>query len=244
MFINDIHILFYFFIGILGLLVGQFLDWANIRLEEHKKVICKEFFKDYLPSFRINIKTAYPTALIYVALLYIFGWQFELLKFLILTPMFISVFVIDYRKQIIPNRLNLTIFEVGIVFAFIAGFQSMNIFVDRLLGMCAGAGIFFIITLIGGLIAGKEAMGFGDVKLMGALGIIFGLSDIIMIAVVSFLVGAIISITLLVSKKKKTDEYIPFGPFIIIASFVLIFIPSNWVMFALLKVFSLGLYKG
>ena len=244
MFINDIHILFYFFIGLLGLLVGQFLDWANVRLEEHKKVICKELFKEYLPYFKINIKTAYPTALIYIVLLYIFGWQVELLKYLILTPMFISVLVIDYRKQIIPNRLTLTIFEVGIVFAFIAGFESINIFVDRLLGMCAGAGIFLIITLIGGLIAGKEAMGFGDVKLMGALGIIFGLSNTIMIAVISFLIGAIISIALLVSKKKKTDEYIPFGPFIIIASFVLICVPSTIVMYVLLKVFSLGLYKG
>ena len=41
---------------------------------------------------------------------------------------------------------------------------------DKLLGLAIGGGIFLIITLIGGLIAGKEAMGFGDVKLMGASG--------------------------------------------------------------------------
>ena len=67
MFINDIHILFYFFIGLLGLLVGQFLDWANVRLEEHKKVICKELFKEYLPYFKINIKTI--LVLIFISLL-------------------------------------------------------------------------------------------------------------------------------------------------------------------------------
>ena len=41
MYVNDIHILYYFFIGLLGMAVGQFLDWANYRLENHKKVVCK-----------------------------------------------------------------------------------------------------------------------------------------------------------------------------------------------------------
>ena len=109
--------------------------------------------------------------------------------------------------------------------------------------MLAGGGIFLIITLIGGLIAGKEAMGFGDVKLMCGLGLIFGWLDVVMIAVVSFLIGAIISIILLVSKKKKTDEYIPFGPFIIIATFLVLFVPQNIILLALFKIFTLGMYK-
>ena len=53
-------------------------------------------------------------------------------------------------------------------------------------------------------------MGFGDVKLMGALGLYFGLSNIIIITLLSFLIGAILSIILLVSKIKKSNEYIPF----------------------------------
>ena len=64
-----------------------------------------------------------------------------------------------------------------------------------------------------------------------------------MIAVVSFLIGAIISIILLVSKKKKTDEYIPFGPFIIIATFLVLFVPQNIILLALFKIFTLGMYK-
>ena len=58
---------------------------------------------------------------------------------------------------------------------------------------------------MGGLVYGKEAMGFGDVKLMGALGLYFGLTNIIIIALISFLIGAISSIFLLVTKIKKTD---------------------------------------
>ena len=56
MYINDLHVLHYFFIGLLGLFVGQFLDWANIRLENHQKVICKEFFKDYLTHLKVKYK--------------------------------------------------------------------------------------------------------------------------------------------------------------------------------------------
>ena len=73
--------------------------------------------------------------------------------------MLISAFVIDYKIQIIPNRLNLSIFETGLVFAFIFGVQNLNIAKDMLLGMLVGGGIFLLITLIGGAIAGKEAMG-------------------------------------------------------------------------------------
>ena len=92
---------------------------------------------------------------------------------MILAPMLLSVFVIDYKLQIIPNRLNLTIFEIGIIFAFLYGLSDVAITINMLLGMLAGGGIFLLITLVGGIFYGKEAMGFGDVKLMGALRTIF-----------------------------------------------------------------------
>lgn len=99
---------------------------------------------------------------------------------------------------------------------------------NYLLGMLVGGGIFLLITLIGGLIAGKEAMGFGDVKLMGALGLFFGWPNMIIISLISFLIGAILSILLLVTKKKKTSEYIPFGPFIVIATFITILVQAQY----------------
>lgn len=86
-------------------------------------------------------------------------------------------------------------------------------------------------------------MGFGDVKLMGAMGLFFGVTNIIAISVMSFLLGAIISIILLVTKIKKTDEYIPFGPFIVISAFIVMCVPFPILLVALFKIFSLGLYK-
>ena len=97
----------------------------------------------------------------YLALLYKFG-RTDLIKlsmYSLLIPMLLSAFVVDYKEQIIPNRLNLTMFEIGLIFVFIYGMTNLSISIDMLLGMLAGGGIFLLITIIGGFIAGKEAMG-------------------------------------------------------------------------------------
>ena len=248
MYYNDVHIGYYLFAAIIGLVVGQVVDWANIRLPEYKKVFSLDIFKEYKRKFKPNYILMFVTAAIYVALLYFYGIKntfianLDLIKYLILTPMLLSAFVIDYKLQIIPNRLNLTMFEIGLVIAFLYGLSDVAITINMALGMLAGGGIFLLITLIGGAIYGKEAMGFGDVKLMGALGLYFGLSNIIAITLVSFLIGAILSVILLATKIKKMDEYIPFGPFIVIGTFVSIFVPFETIKYALLMFFTLGLY--
>lgn len=249
MYINDVHILYYVVVAIFGLFVGEFVSWANKRLPEYKKVFTKEFFTEMKLNFKPNYILMLATSAIYVTLLYRFGLKetlianLDLIKFMVLTPMLLSVFVIDYKLQIIPNRLNLTIFEVGIVFAFLYGLSDVAITLKMIIGMLIGGGIFLLITLIGGALYGKEAMGFGDVKLMGALGLFFGQYDIIAITLVSFLIGAILSIILLVSKIKKSNEYIPFGPFIVIATFVSMYVPFEQIKAILMQIFTLGLYS-
>ena len=248
--INNINIVFYILIGILGILIGMFIDWANSRLPEKKKVFSKEFYTIYLKNFKPNYLIIFSTALIYISILFIMGWQnatdhkLKVIKYLMLTPMLISAFCIDKKMQIIPNRLNMCIFEVGLAFAFMHGIYNVYDGIEFLIGGLVGAGIFLLITLIGGLIAGKEAMGFGDVKLMGALGLIFGWKMIIAISLIAFLIAAVSSIFLIATKKKKSNEYIPFGPFIVIAAIIVMLVPQNILIFSLFKIFTLGLYKG
>lgn len=250
MYFNNVHILIYVAIAIAGFFVGKFVNWCNYRLPEYKKIFSKDIFRmKELKGYKSNLLLCLITMLIYIVLLYVLGIQktflgnLNLIKGLILTPMLLSAFIIDYKLQIIPNRLNLTMFEIGIILMFLAGIFNANIAIDMFFGMLAGAGVFLLITLIGGLIAGKEAMGFGDVKLMGALGIFFGLPKIIVITLMSFLIGAILSIILLATKIKKTDEYIPFGPFIVIATFIAMVVPFGTILSTLLFVFSLGMIK-
>ena len=225
---------------------GQLVNWMNKRLPDYKKIFSKDFFKEFKPNYIIGIINA----CIYIAILYFIGWQespiykIEIIKYLILSPMLLSAFMIDLKLQIIPNRLNLSIFEIGLIFTFVESIFSIDLAIGNLLGAIVGAGIFLIITLLGGLIAGKEAMGFGDVKLMGAIGLYFGWMNIIAISLIAFLIGAIISIGLIISKKKKTDEYIPFGPFIVIAVLIVMLTPFDILKLILFKIFTLGMYNG
>lgn len=250
MYINDVYIVYYVIALFLGLIVGELVGWLNDRLPEEKKVFSKDFFIEHKINFKPHYILMLITSIIYIGLVYKFGIKdtivanLDLIKYAILTPLLLSAFVIDYRLQIIPNRLNLTIFEIGIIFTFLYGLSDIAISINMFLGMLAGGGIFLLITLVGGLIYGKEAMGFGDVKLMGALGLFFGLSNIIIITLVSFLIGAILSIGLLATKMKKTDEYIPFGPFIVIATFISMFVPFEQMKTLLMQIFTLGMYKG
>ena len=249
MYFNYVNIGYYVIISILGLLIGELVNWMNKRLPDEKSIFTKGAIKEYRQQFRPNYILMILTAIIYVALLYRFGIKntfvenLDLIKYLILTPMLLSVFVIDYKLQIIPNRLNLTIFEVGLVFAFLYGLSNVAISINMVLGMLAGAGMFLALTLLGGLIYGKEAMGLGDVKLMGALGLYFGLTNIIIITLLSFLIGAVLSIILLATKIRKMDQYIAFGPFIVMATFIAIFVPYDTITMILLNIFTLGLYS-
>ena len=179
MYINETHIAYYAVFAIIGLFVGMFIDWMNKRLPEYKKVFSKEIFTEYFAEFRPNYILMFVTAAIYVALLYFYGIKstfianLDLIKFAILTPMLLSAFVIDYRQQIIPNRLNLTMFEIGLVIAFLYGLSDVAITINMALGMLAGGGIFLLITLIGRSNIWKRSNGIWRCKTNGSIRTIF-----------------------------------------------------------------------
>lgn len=245
MYINDVNIIYYVLIGLAGAVVGWFVDYCNKMFLKEEKILSKRNFKEYTSQGKLNYVLMAITMVAYVALLYKFGSTnlIKLSMYVLLVPMLLSAFVVDYKEQIIPNRLNLTMFEIGLVFVFIYGMTNLSIAINMLLGMLVGGGIFLLITVIGGLLAGKEAMGLGDVKLMGALGLYFGAAGTAAISVMSFLIGAIVSILLVVIRKNKMDSYIPFGPFIVCSAIISIFVPFDVIFVVLMKIFSLGLYK-
>lgn len=241
-YINDIHILVYLAVAFIGMIVGQFVDYLNVTFLNERKVLSKKNINEYKKTFKVNYLLVSIIAVLYIALLYKFKLTLAFLRYSFLLPMLVSAFVVDYKIQIIPNRLTLTMFEIGMIFVFIYGVQNLNIAKNMLLGMLTGGGIFLGITLIGGAIAGKEAMGLGDVKLMGALGLYFGLIPTCIISVLSFLIGAIISIIIMIAKKNRKNGYIPFGPFIVLATIITIFVPTKILFVALMKIFTLGLF--
>lgn len=239
MYFNNLHIMLYFAIAVLGCIVGNFMAWCNLRLPEDKKIFSKEYYSERKAG---NIKGTYIMmffiSILYIILLYKFGIKdsfiknLDLIKFLILIPMLASSFIIDLKHRILPNRLNMVMFEVGLVLTFIYGINNLNIAKDMILGMLTGATIFGVITILGGLIAGKEAMGLGDVKFMAAIGLYFGMGVTAEISLLAFFIASVISIFVLIIRGlilKSEDEYIPFGPFLVLSSIICIFLPANTV---------------
>ena len=240
MYFNDVHILLYVLVGIIGLIVGKIVAWCNMRLPENKKVFSKEFIEENKNGLKANYIFMVCMAIMYILILYKYGLQsggiiqnLDLIKFLFLTPMLVLVISIDFKYRIIPNRLTLTMFEIGLIFTFLYGISNVNFAKEYILGMIVGSGIFLGIMLIGWLVSGKEAMGLGDVKFMGAAGLYFGIYGITEIAWLSFFIAAICSIIILLVRfliLKKKDEYIAFGPFLSTSAIICIFINSGTII--------------
>ena len=116
---------------------------------------------------------------------------------------------------------------------------------DYLLGGIVGALILGAITLLGTLFAGKEAMGLGDVKLIGSVGLFFGVNSVLEIALLAFLLGAIFSIFIIGVRliRKKQDEYMPFGPFLALSSLACIFLPPGIIIETFLAFCQMLSYK-
>ena len=162
-----------------------------------------------------------------IVLFYVFGLGFDFVLNSFISILLIISFFVDMKAQIIPNETNFIGFLVGMVLTYIKFTRSGLEGADALLGMATGAGIFLLIALLALLLYRKVGMGMGDVKLMGMLGVFFGFANTVQIFVFSFFIGAIVSVFLLITKLKKSDDYIPFGPFIVAASFITIFLPAT-----------------
>lgn len=232
MYFGNVSIIYYLIIGLLGLMIGKFIAYCNIKFGAEEKITLKGFAKDFKNIYDKQYITMFALASIYILLLYKFGIKknffqnLDLIKFLVLSPMLLSAFMVDLKHRIIPNRLNMLIFEIGIIFVFIYGIDKFAVARDMVLGLVTGAGIFLGITFLGGLIAGKEAMGFGDVKFMGAVGLYYGASLIAEITLLAFLGAFVFCIGLIIFRfiKKNEDEYLPFGPFLALASMCMMFL--------------------
>ncbi|PIR89574.1 MAG: hypothetical protein COU07_01610 [Candidatus Harrisonbacteria bacterium CG10_big_fil_rev_8_21_14_0_10_40_38] len=155
----------------------------------------------------------------------------------ILTLIFIAA--VDARTFIIPDQSNLLIMLIGIATSvciyFLGSFGPfMGSFVSHYASLfgfhssVAGNRIFavFVGILFFGLIVvftKGRGMGMGDVKLAGALGFLLGWPDLILALALAFITGSIWSILMMVQKEKKFSSKVPFGPFIVTGTLMIVF---------------------
>ena len=123
----------------------------------------------------------------------------------------VVVTFIDLEHQIIPDSITLP----GIVIGFVASFFIPQLgWVNSLIGIVAGGGSLLLIAYGYELVAKKEGMGGGDVKLLAMMGAFLGWKAIIFIIFTASLIGSVIGVGIMLAKKKDASLAIPFGPFL------------------------------
>ncbi len=156
----------------------------------------------------------------------------------------IAISYIDLRYYIIPNSLNTLLLVVGFVWVFVMSkfmvsgsvykgsflhqysqlfFTFDSAWANAFSGLIFGSVIFLIIYLI----TRGKAMGVGDIKMIGALGFLFGWPDILIISFLPFIIGTFYAFYLMLKNKKTMKDKIPFGPFIAVSAIVVFFFGSG-----------------
>ena len=128
----------------------------------------------------------------------------------------LAIFVSDLIYTTIPDEILYP--TLLIVFVYLI-FHSPNFLISNFLISFLVAGFFYLLVLI----TQGRGMGLGDVKLAGLIGLILGWPKIIVALYLAFLTGAFFGVILILLKKKKFGQHIPFGPFLTTATFVSLF---------------------
>lgn len=231
-------------IFIYGLLIGSFLNVCIYRIPKEESIAfpashcpnCDTPLRwyDNIPVFSYlflkgkcrycstSISSKYPiveflNAIIYLILFYYFHLSIDFIFYALISSTLIVITYIDLEEMIIPDVLVLIILGLSVVqksLNYFINSVSFNIF-GSLLGLILAGGLFLLIVVLS-----RGGMGGGDVTLIGVLGFVLGVKNILLTIFLSFILGALISIFLLASKLKTRKDPIPFGPFIILGFFI------------------------
>jgi leader peptidase (prepilin peptidase)/N-methyltransferase len=194
----------------------------KIRFWENIPVISYIFLKAKCSSCETTISIQYPivellTGMASVVVAYTFGPSLQTVAGLIFTWVLIALTLIDLKKQLLPDDITLPLLWGGILISFYGLFTNLN---DSVIGAIAGYLILWSVYQLFKLLTKKEGMGFGDFKLLAALGAWLGYSYLPQIILVSSVVGSIIGITMIVVGKTQQQQPIPFGPYLAAAGWI------------------------
>lgn len=136
---------------------------------------------------------------------------------LIFIAALIALTGIDYDTQLLPDDITLPLLWIGLLFNLFGTYTDLK---SAVIGAIAGYLSLWIVYWLFKLVTGKEGMGYGDFKLLAALGAWLGWQMLPVTILLSSLVGAIVGISLIVLSKHGRQEPIPFGPYLAAAGIV------------------------
>ena len=193
-----------------------------IRAWENIPVISYLLLRGRCAACAAPISIQYPlielsTALLSLVVAYSYGVSVQTLAALVFTWTLISLTMIDFHKQLLPDTLTLPLLWLGLLFALFDTFAPLQ---DCVIGAIAGYGVLWLVFQLFRLVTGKEGMGYGDFKLLAALGAWTGWMMLPQIVLVSSIIGAVAGITMLITGRTRKQQPIPFGPYLALAGWI------------------------
>jgi leader peptidase (prepilin peptidase)/N-methyltransferase len=253
--------------GVLGLLVGSFLNVVILRLPERMAAGWRQEARDVLeleadaaplppgivrePSHcphckhrlaasdniplvswlllrgrcrycKTAISIQYPlvellSGVLSAVIVWKFGPTWVALAGLVFTWTMIALAGIDFRTQLLPDQLTFPLLWLGLLLSLLPMFVTAP---SAIVGAAAGYLSLWSVYWLFKLLTGKEGMGYGDFKLLAALGAWMGPVSLLPIILLSSLIGALIGGTLIALRRHQRELPMPFGPFIAAAGWV------------------------
>ncbi len=194
----------------------------KIRPWENIPVISYLLLRGKCASCSTHISAQYPiiealTAALSIAVAIKFGVSIQTLFGLFLTWSLIALTMIDAQKQLLPDNITLPLLWAGLLINSSEIFTSLEFSVY---GAAIGYLILWSIYKLFKKMTGKEGMGYGDFKLLAALGAWMGWLMLPQIILLSSLVGVVIGVSMMALNKLNKGAHIPFGPYLAIAGWI------------------------
>ena len=136
---------------------------------------------------------------------------------ILVTWFLITMSMIDFDTQYLFDNLTLPLLWIGLLAALVPVFADLR---SAVIGAALGYAILWSVYQLFRLATGKEGMGYGDFKLLAALGALLGWQALPLVILLSSLVGAVVGIALIAVTKRDRNIPIPFGPYLAAAGFI------------------------
>jgi len=239
--------------AILGLAIGSFLNVCIDRLPRNESIVfpsshcdvCQHKLsaKDNIPLFsylRLRGRCRYcqatiprrifwvelATGLIFALLCWHYGLSAQLGVMAFYACLFIIIFVIDLEQGLILNKVVYPGMVVALLLALVPEPGFSQLAAMRVANAAIGGGIGFVIFLVIAIVS-RGGMGWGDVKLAALIGLATGFPLVFVAIIMGAILGGIVAVALMIAKKRKRRETVPFGPFLALAAMVTLLWGSN-----------------
>ena len=196
-----------------------------IRWYENIPLVSWLFLRGRCSTCKVKISARYPlvealTGLMFAYAAWHWGFQLETVAVWSLLATLIALTFIDLDTQLLPDNLTLPLAWLGLL----VNVEGLLTPLDQaVIGAVAGYLSLWLVYQLFRRLTGKEGMGFGDFKLLAALGAWLGWKLLLPIVMVASMAGAVVGVTLIVFAGHARSKPIPFGPWLALGGVVALF---------------------